>query len=52
MLMLDYLIENKAIYSKAAFIREVVEAAAENELRRLARVKEAIKRIESEDKDR
>lgn len=52
MLMLDYLVENKAIYSKASFIREVVEAAAEKELHRLSRVREAIKRIEAEDKRR
>lgn len=52
MLMLDYLIENKAIYSKASFIREVVAAAAEKEVQRLHKVREAVKRIEAEDREK
>lgn len=48
MLMLDYLIEQKAIFSKAAFIREVVERAAEEEIKRLWKVREAVKRYEAE----
>ncbi|AOJ09668.1 hypothetical protein [Burkholderia mayonis] len=50
MLQLDYLVENKAIRSKSSFIREVVEAAAIVEVERLWRVKEAVRRIEEEDR--
>lgn len=50
MLQLDYLVENKAIYSKASFIREVVSRAAEDEIKRLRRVREAVKRIDAEDR--
>lgn len=46
MLMLDYLVEQRAIFSKASFIREVVERAAEEEINRLWKVREAMKRIE------
>lgn len=52
MLMLDFLVENKVIFSKAAFIREVVAKAAEEEIRRMYRVREAVKRIEKEEKKR
>lgn len=48
MLQLDFLIENKVIFSKAAFIREVVAKAAEEEINRLYKVREAVKRIDSE----
>lgn len=47
MLMLDYLVENKAIYSKASFIRDVVTKAAQEEIDRLDRVREAMSRIEA-----
>lgn len=50
MLMLDYLIENRAIYSKASFIREVVASAAEKEVARLWKVREAMEKIEQEDR--
>jgi hypothetical protein len=50
MLMLDYLIENKVISSKASFIRDVVSKAAEAEITRFRRVREAVKRIEAEDR--
>lgn len=50
MLQLDYLVENRIIYSKASFIREIVAKAAEDAIARHSRVKEAIKRIEAEDR--
>lgn len=50
MLMLDYLVEQKAIFSKAAFIREVVERAAQEEIKRLWKVREAVRRLESEER--
>ena len=50
MLMLDYLIENKIIYSKASFIRDTVSKAAEEAITKAHRIKEAVKRIESEDR--
>lgn len=50
MLQLDWLIENKVIYSKASFIREVVAEAAEKAIQRTYKVREAVKRIEAEDR--
>jgi len=50
MLQLDWLIENKVIYSKASFIRDTVSKAAEEAISRHHRVREAIKRIEAEDR--
>lgn len=52
MLQLDYLVENKAIFSKAAFIRDVVSKAAEEEIKRLWKVREAVKRIDAETRKR
>lgn len=46
MAQLDFLVENKVIFSKAAFIREVVARAAEGEIARLYKVREAVKRID------
>lgn len=46
MLMLDYLVENKAILSKASFIREVVGKAAEAEVARLWKVRDAVRLID------
>jgi hypothetical protein len=48
MLQLDWLIENKVIFSKASFIREVVSKAAEEEIKRALRVREAVKRMGKE----
>lgn len=48
MLMLDYLIEHRAISSKASFIREVVENAAQEEIKKLRRVQEAVRRMEQQ----
>jgi Arc/MetJ-type ribon-helix-helix transcriptional regulator len=50
MMQLDYLVQNAAIHSKSSFIRNVVEQACARELEKLARVQEAVKRIEQEDK--
>lgn len=50
MLQLDWLIENKVIYSKASFIREVVAEAAEKAIQRTYKVREAVRRIEAEDR--
>lgn len=50
MLQLDWLIENKVIYSKASFIRDVVAAAAEAAIVKHRRVQQAVKQIESEDR--
>lgn len=50
MKMLDYLIENKAIRSKSSFIRDVVSAAASDEVERLWKVREAVRRMEAEER--
>lgn len=50
MLQLDWLIENKVIFSKASFIRDVVSRAAEEEIKKTRRVREAVRRIEAEDR--
>jgi Arc/MetJ-type ribon-helix-helix transcriptional regulator len=52
MLQLDYLIEHRAIHSKSSFIRDAVAAAATNEVEKLRRVQEAVRRIEEEDRGR
>ena len=48
MMQLDWLIENKAIFSKASFIREVVSKAAEDEIKRVMKVREAVRRLDSQ----
>jgi len=45
-LQLEYLLEHKAIRSKASFIREAVEKAAEAEIQRLWMVREAVRQME------
>lgn len=50
MKMLDYLIENKAIRSKSSFIRDTVSQAASEEVARLRKVREAVRRMEAEGK--
>lgn len=52
MCQLDYLVSNKVIFSKASFIRDVVAKACEEEIKRLHRVREAVKRLEAEEKRR
>ncbi len=49
MMQLDWLIENKAIFSKASFIREVVSKAAEDEIKRVMKVREAVRRLDNEE---
>lgn len=46
MIMLDYLVEQRAISSKASFIREIVSRAAEEEVQKLWRVQEAVRRMD------
>jgi len=48
MLQLDFLIQNKVIFSKASFIREVVAKAAEEEINRMYKVREAVKLLDAE----
>lgn len=45
MRQLDYLIEKKAIRSKSSFIRDAVAAAAEEEVKRLWEVQEALRQL-------
>lgn len=52
MLMLDYLVENRVIFSKASFIREVVTKAAEEEIARFWKVREAIKGMDAKTRRR
>lgn len=52
MMQLDFLVQNAAIHSKSSFIRNVVEEACAREIDKLARVQEAMKRIEQEEKGR
>ncbi len=49
-MQMDYLIEHKAIRSKSSFIREAVEAACAEEIRKLWRVREAVRRMDAEGK--
>lgn len=44
-LQMEYLLEHKAIRSKSSFIRDAVAAAAEEEVRRLWDVQEAVRRM-------
>lgn len=52
MLQLDFLVEQRAIASKASFIREVVAKAAEAEIARLRRVRAAVKQLEADERRR
>lgn len=49
MMQLDFLVQNKAIFSKASFIRDVVSKAAEEEIKRLRRVRDAVRKLEAGD---
>lgn len=46
MMQLDYLVENRVIFSKASFIRDVVAKAAEAEIQRFRRIQEAVKKLD------
>lgn len=50
MMQMDYLIENKAIFSKSSFIRDAVAKAAQEEIGRLERVREAIRQMDAREK--
>lgn len=50
MLQMDYLMKNRAITSKSSFIRDAVAAACTEEVRKLWRVKEAVRRMEEDEK--
>lgn len=52
MIKLDYLVANKVIFSKSSFIRDVVEEKADAEIRRLWKVREAIRQMDSKSKGR
>lgn len=52
MRQLDWLVEQRIIYSKASFIREILARACEEEIKRATRVRAAIKKIEAEDRRR
>lgn len=49
MKQMDYLIENKAIRSKSSFIRDVVAKAATEEIDRLWKIQEAVRRMDEEE---
>lgn len=50
MLQMDWLIENNAIRSKSSFVRDAVAAACTEEIRKLRRVREAVRRMEEEER--
>lgn len=50
MLQLDWLIENKVIYSKASFIREVLSKAVEEAITHHLKVQEAVRKITADSK--
>lgn len=50
MYQLDWMVEQRIIYSKASFIREILAKACEEEIARAERVRAAVKKIEAEDK--
>lgn len=50
MMQLDYLIKNRAIMSKSSFIRDAVAAACTEEIRKLWRVKEAVRRMDEDER--
>lgn len=52
MMQLDFLVEQRAIFSKASFIRDVVAKAAEAEITRLRRVRAAVKQLEADERRR
>lgn len=50
MMQMDYLIKNRAILSKSSFIRDAVAAACTEEVRKLWRVREAVRRMDAGEK--
>lgn len=49
MAQLNYLIEKKAIRSKSSFIRDSVTQAAQNEIMRVRRIEEAVRKMDEEE---
>lgn len=49
-MQLDFLLKNRAILSKSSFIRDAVAAACTEEIRKLWRVKEAVRRMDEGEK--
>ena len=49
-MQLDYLLEKRAISSKSSFIREAVAKVAAEEIAKLERVQEALRRMDAEGK--
>lgn len=50
MMQMDYLLEHRSITSKSSFIRDAVARACEEEIQKLWRVREAVRRMESGEK--
>ncbi len=50
MMQMDYLIQHRAIGSKSSFIRDAVAAACTEEVRKLWRVREAVRRMDEGEK--
>lgn len=46
LLQMNYLLENKAIHSKSSFIRDAVAKAADEEVRHLWKVREALRQMD------
>lgn len=51
-LQMEYLIDNKAIFSKAAFIRAAVDAACTREIERFRKVRAYMRQLDDEEKIR
>lgn len=49
-MQLDYLMQHRSITSKSAFIRDAVARACEEEIQKLWRVREAVRRMEAGEK--
>lgn len=49
-MQLDYLLQHRAITSKSSFIREAVARACEEQVQKLWRVREAVRRMEKEER--
>lgn len=47
MLMLDFMVENRVISSKASFIREIVEREATAEINRFIKMQAAMKKLDA-----
>jgi hypothetical protein len=52
MAQLDFLVENRMIFSKASFIRDTVAAAAEAKINEFRRMQEAMRRMDEAEQPR